>query len=168
MNTISNGLDWAKVVSILWLMIAVIGTLYKQLHPYIQQKISNEKNTQLKQTLEAADNLAAVVVPEMAVMAGLSKADRKKEAIRFVSDKLTQNGVKVSQETLSAIVEKAYQEYKHLTKGDNHSTTTDSKQAASDTEQKATTSKPTQAKSTQSKQRAASATPQTTTAGKSR
>lgn len=119
-NSISTGLDWAKIAGVLWLIISIIATVYKQLHPYIQQKISNEKNTELRQTLELGDKLASVVVPEMAVMAGLSNADRKKEAIRFVTKELNNNGLKVSDDTVSSIVEKAYQEYKHITQGDNH------------------------------------------------
>ncbi|EEI72648.1 putative phage holin, LL-H family [Lentilactobacillus hilgardii ATCC 27305] len=122
---ISSGFNWAQAAGVLWLIAAVIGTIYKQLHPLITTKINSEKNGQVKQALQLADQLAAVIVPEMAVMAGLSKAERKKEAIRFLSDKLMANGFKISQETLSATIEKAYQEYKHVTQGDNHLPTAD-------------------------------------------
>jgi imidazole glycerol phosphate synthase subunit HisF len=117
---ITHGLNWAQITGVLWLIVAVIGTIYKQLHPLITTKINSEKNTQVKQGLQLADQLAAVIVPEMAVMAGLSKSDRKKEALRFLADKLSANGFKVSEETLTATIEKAYQEYKHVTQGDNH------------------------------------------------
>lgn len=81
---ISSGFNWAQIAGVLWLIAAVIGTIYKQLHPLITTKINSEKNGQVKQALQLADQLAAVIVPEMAVMAGLSKAERKKEAIRFL------------------------------------------------------------------------------------
>ncbi|KID43723.1 hypothetical protein LbDm2_1890 [Levilactobacillus brevis] len=53
-------------------------------------------------------------------MSSLGSVDRKNEAIRFVTSKLNDHGIKLSQPIVSAAVENAYQLYKHVVDGDQH------------------------------------------------
>ena len=64
-------------------------------------------------------NFANMIVPEIAVLTGLSLSDRKQEAMRFVNAQLTANGFDLDAQTISWLVEKAYQAYK-VAGGDNH------------------------------------------------
>ncbi|GAY74304.1 hypothetical protein [Lentilactobacillus kosonis] len=82
-------------------------------------KIKTEKNTHVKQGLEIGEKLADTIVPEMAVMVGLSKSDRRNEAIKFVNQNLSDQGFDFDIQTLTGLVEKAYQSYKQ-TGADNH------------------------------------------------
>lgn len=70
--------------------------------------------------METGLKIANAVVPEMAVMAGLSNADRKKEAIRFVNAQLQAKGINLDASLIEGLVEQAYQYYKHSLKGDVH------------------------------------------------
>uniref|UniRef100_UPI00403F3171 hypothetical protein n=1 Tax=Lentilactobacillus hilgardii TaxID=1588 RepID=UPI00403F3171 len=85
----------------------------------MQKKIATEKNVHSQQALELGLKLANVIVPELAVLAALSKSDRKKEAMRFVNDQLKANGFDLDYQVIAGLVEKAYQAYK-TTGADNH------------------------------------------------
>ncbi|KRK47582.1 hypothetical protein FC96_GL002305 [Secundilactobacillus kimchicus JCM 15530] len=121
-----NGtIDYASGISFL---LIVIPATYRLLHPLIQAKINTEKNAQTKQEMALADHYAQVA--EMAVMANLSKADRKNEAVRFLMEKMLQRGFAVSDGTAHATVEAAYQDYKHQMGGDIHTIQTPTHVAA--------------------------------------
>ncbi|MCF7522781.1 hypothetical protein L3X07_04280 [Levilactobacillus brevis] len=64
-----------------------------------------------------ADHFAALI----AVMSHIGKAERKTEAIHFVTVRLNHQGVTLPQPVISAAVEKTYQLYKHLVTDDQHS-----------------------------------------------
>lgn len=119
MNNVSDVFSWLQSTGIVAFLIVVIPAAYKLIKPILDKKIATEKNIHIKQSLEVGEKLANAVVPEMAVMAGLSKTDRKKEAIRFVGSQLTAKGFDVDPTIVSSLVEKAYQAYK-VAGGDNH------------------------------------------------
>lgn len=105
--------NWFQNTELVAFIIAVLVTLYKFAHPLVQAKVKTEKNKQLQQALKITDDLATFIIPELATMIDLSKVDRKKEAIRFVSSKLRQHGFSISEETIAATIENAYQKYKN-------------------------------------------------------
>lgn len=109
-----NVFDWYTLVTV----VIVIG--YVILHPLVTAHLASIKNHQLQQALKLTDDLAGFIVPELAVMSNLSNADRKKEAIRFVTSKLNDHGIELSSTVVSAAVETAYQVYKHVISGDHH------------------------------------------------
>lgn len=108
-----------KATGVVAFFVAVIPVVYKLINPYLQKKIATEKNVHAQQALELGLKLANVIVPELAVLAALSKSDRKKEAMRFVNDQLKDNGFDLDYQVIAGLVEKAYQAYKQ-TGGDNH------------------------------------------------
>ncbi|QHB51272.1 hypothetical protein GQR93_03035 [Lentilactobacillus hilgardii] len=108
-----------KATGVVAFFVAVIPVVYKLINPYLQKKIATEKNVHAQQALELGLKLANVIVPELAVLAALSKSDRKKEAIRFVNDQLKANGFDLDYQVIAGLVEKAYQAYK-ATGADNH------------------------------------------------
>lgn len=116
---ITDVFNWLNNAGVFAFLLVLIPAVYKLVKPILAHKVQTEKNTHVKQGLEVGLNLANTIVPEMAVMAGLSKSDRKKEAIRFVNDQLTANGFNLDVQTISGLVEKAYQAYK-VAGGDNH------------------------------------------------
>ncbi|WP_288528316.1 hypothetical protein [uncultured Secundilactobacillus sp.] len=118
---INGTFDYASVITFL---LIVIPATYKLLHPLIQAKIDTERNTQTKQKMALADHYAQAAVAEMAVMANLSKSDRKSEAVRFLMGKMLQQGTSISNGTAQAKVEAAYQDYKHQLGGDVHTVQT--------------------------------------------
>jgi hypothetical protein len=116
---ITDVFNWLNNAGVFAFLLVLIPTVYKLVKPLLTRKVQTEKNTHVKQGLEVGLNLANTIVPEMAVMAGLSKSDRKKEAIRFVNTQLKANGFNLDVQTISGLVEKAYQAYK-AAGGDNH------------------------------------------------
>ena len=118
-NHILDFFNSVKATSLVAFLIAVIPVVYKYVSPLLQKKIATEKNVQAQQALELGLKFANVIVPELAVLAALSKSDRKKEAIRFVNAQLKSNGFPLEATTISGLVEKAYQAYK-AAGGDNH------------------------------------------------
>lgn len=116
---ITDMFNWLNNVGVFAFLMVLIPAVYKLVKPILAHKVQTEKNTHVKQGLEVGLNLANTIVPEMAVMAGLSKSDRKQEAIRFVNAQLTANGFDLDVQTISGLVEKAYQAYK-VAGGDNH------------------------------------------------
>lgn len=111
-------------LSVTGLIVTTIVLVYKFARPFIEKKATTEDNAQLKQALEAGLKYADAFVPEMAVMAGLSKSDRKKEATRLIKAELAENGITLSDSVISALTEQAYQAYK-TTGGDNHTVTSE-------------------------------------------
>lgn len=116
----SGTLDFASVIT---LICTLIPTIYKLLHPYIQEKVSTEKNRQIQQCLEIADDLAISAVAAMANYASLSKSERKEHAIDYVLRHMAPTAGDISTDVVADKVELAYQEYKHGTGGDNHTAT---------------------------------------------
>ncbi|MBS0978662.1 hypothetical protein [Levilactobacillus brevis] len=116
---ITDVFNWLKNAGVFAFLVVLIPAVYKLVKPLLTRKVQTEKNTHVKQALEVGLNFANTIVPEMAVMAGLSLSDRKKEAIRFVNAQLTANGFDLDAEVISGLVEKAYQAYK-VAGGDNH------------------------------------------------
>ncbi len=110
----TNSLNWFT------LLIVLIIATYCVLHPLIQAKLSTLHHARLQQALKLAGHFAALIVPEIAVMSHVGKAERKTEAIRFVTARLNHHGVTLPQPVISTAVEKAYQLYKHLVTGDQH------------------------------------------------
>lgn len=119
MNNITDVFSWLHSTGVVAFLIVVIPAVYKLTKPVMAKKIATEKNIHIKQALEIGSKLADAVVPEMAVMAGLSKTDRKKEAIRFVGVQLAAKGFDVDSSVVSSLVEQSYQAYK-VAGGDNH------------------------------------------------
>ncbi|KID44301.1 hypothetical protein LbDm2_0766 [Levilactobacillus brevis] len=116
---ITDVFNWLNNAGVFAFLVVLIPAVYKLVKPVLTHKVQTEKNVHVKQGLEVGLNLANTIVPEMAVMAGLSKSDRKKEAMRFVNAQLTANGFDLDAEVISGLVEKAYQAYK-VAGGDNH------------------------------------------------
>lgn len=116
---ITDVFNWLNNVGVFAFLLVLIPAVYKLVKPVLTHKVQTEKNVHVKQGLEVGLNLANTIVPEMAVMAGLSLSDRKKEASRFVNAQLTANGFDLDAQTISGLVEKAYQAYK-VVGGDNH------------------------------------------------
>ncbi|MHA6973945.1 hypothetical protein [Levilactobacillus brevis] len=116
---ITDVFNWLNNAGVFAFLMVLIPAVYKLVKPLLTRKVQTEKNTHVKQGLEVGLNLANTIVPEMAVMAGLSLSDRKKETIRFVNAQLTANGFNLDIQTISGLVEKAYQAYK-VSGGDNH------------------------------------------------
>lgn len=116
---ITDVFNWLSNAGVFAFLLVLIPAVYKLLKPILAHKVQTENNAHVKQGLEVGLNLANTIVPEMAVMAGLSLSDRKKEAIRFVNAQLTANGFDLDIQTISGLVEKAYQAYK-VAGGDNH------------------------------------------------
>lgn len=119
LKEIATFFNSSQATALVAFFVTVIVAGFKLVKPYIQHKIDTEKNVHTKQALELGLSFANVIVPEMAVMQGLSKSDRKKEGIRFVNNQLKKNGWDLDFQTISGLVEKAYQAYK-LTGADNH------------------------------------------------
>ena len=116
---ITDVFNWLNNAGVFAFLVVLIPAVYKLVKPLLTRKVQTEKNTHVKQALEVGLNLANTIVPEMAVMAGLSKSDRKQEAMRFVNAQLTANGFDLDAQTIAGLVEKAYQAYK-VAGGDNH------------------------------------------------
>ncbi|WP_164511307.1 phage holin, LLH family [Levilactobacillus mulengensis] len=110
----ADALNWFALFTVI-LIVA-----YYVLHPLVQAKLKTLHNTRLQQALKLTDQLATIIVPEIAVMSNLGKSERKDEAIRFVTSKLNNHGITLSPSVVSAAVENAYQLYKHLVAGDQH------------------------------------------------
>ena len=119
-----SSFNFSNLSSVVVFLLVTIPALYKLIKPLIEAKITTEKNAHIKQHMEAGLKIANAVVPEMAVMAGLSNADRKKEAIRFVNAQLQTKGINLDASLIEGLVEQAYQHYKHVLKGDVHKVTT--------------------------------------------
>lgn len=115
--------------SVVVFLLVAIPALYKLLKPVLEAKVKAEKNVHIKQDLEVGLKVANSVVPEMAVMAGLTNADRKKEAIRFVTTQLKDKGIDIDVSLVEGLVEQAYQYYKNTLKGDVHKTATVSQES---------------------------------------
>ncbi|MFT8908749.1 MAG: phage holin, LLH family [Lentilactobacillus diolivorans] len=90
---------------------AVVSKLPALLHPLIQAKLQTARNTQKLQALKLADELAGVIIPELAKMTELAPQQRKAEAIQFINQHLKTLGLSLTDETLAAKVEQAYHNY---------------------------------------------------------
>lgn len=101
----------------------VLVIIYYFLHPLITAKLKTIHNTELQQALKITDQLATFIIPELAVMSGLSKPERKTAALQFVTSKLNERGITLQESVVSAAIETAYQVYKHVIEGDQHVTT---------------------------------------------
>lgn len=119
-----NNFNFSDLSGVIVFLLVTIPALYKLIKPLIEAKIATEKNTNVKQHMEAGLKIANAIVPEMAVMAGLSDSDRKKEAIRFVNAQLQAKGINLDVSLIAGLVEQAYQYYKNTLKGDVHKTPT--------------------------------------------
>ena len=116
---ITDVFNWLSNAGVFAFLAVLIPAVYKLVKPLLTRKVQTEKNVHVKQGLEVGLNLANIIVPEMAVMAGLSKSGKKKESMRFVNAQLTDDGFDLNVQTISGLVEKAYQAYK-ISGGDNH------------------------------------------------
>ena len=119
-----SSFNFSNLSSVVVFLLVTIPALYKLIKPLIEEKVTTEKNAHIKQHMETGLKIANAVVPEMAVMAGLSNADRKKEAIRFVNAQLQAKGINLDASLIEGLVEQAYQYYKHTLKGDVHKVAT--------------------------------------------
>ena len=119
-----SSFNFSNLSSVVVFLLVTIPALYKLVKPLIEAKVATEKNAHIKQYMETGLKIANAVVPEMAVMAGLSNADRKKESIRFVDAQLQAKGINLDASLIEGLVEQAYQYYKHTLKGDVHKVTT--------------------------------------------
>lgn len=108
--------------SLITFLLVTIPAVYKLVQPLIKQSIKTQTNAGLKERLQIMDNLASDAVAEMSNMANLSKADRKKEAVRYVLETMSARDLEdpVNENVIPDKVEKAYQEYKHSVAGDVH------------------------------------------------
>lgn len=109
--------NWFVLISVL----LVIG--YYLLQPLVITRIKMVKSQKLQSFLSSADKLAGMIVPELAVMSGLSNSDRKTEAIKFVTNNLNKEGIDLNSAAISAAVESAYQLYKSAIGSSNKTTT---------------------------------------------
>lgn len=92
--------------------LTVIPAAYALLRPWIKARIAAQKDKRLKRDLEIADNFAQAIVAEMAVMSGMSNADRREAAVQFLINEMANLGKAISKENATAKVEAAYQNYK--------------------------------------------------------
>lgn len=112
-SEITSWLHWSNATEITTFLITALIAVYEIIHPLIKVKIKNEKNQEKIQTLKIADDLASTIVPELEVMVSLPKSERKKEAIKFITKRLSMLELSLTEETIAAKVEKEYQSYKH-------------------------------------------------------
>lgn len=80
---------------------------------------ANVSSVDVSKGLDLGHKLADIAVPSMAVLSALSKTDRGKEAERYVNNELKKHGFNFDTQTITGLVEKAYQAYK-VSGGDNH------------------------------------------------
>lgn len=80
---------------------------------------TNASSVDVSKGLDLGHKLADIAVPTMAVLSALSKTDRGKEAERYVNVQLKKHGFDFDAQTITGLVEKAYQAYK-VSGGDNH------------------------------------------------
>lgn len=118
------------IASVLTFVLTLVPAIYALLRPLIKAKIATQKDERTKHDLEIADNYAAAIVAEMAVMAPLSNSDRKAEAVKYVVNAMQNLGKSISTGTAGAKVEAAYQNYKNNVGGDVHKATTTVEAAA--------------------------------------
>ena len=140
-----SSFNFSNLSSVVVFLLVTIPALYKLIKPLIEAKVTTEKNAHIKQHMETGLKIANAVVPEMAVMAGLSNADRKKEAIRFVDTQLQAKGINLDASLIEGLVEQAYQYYKHTLKGDVHKVATTAEATPTAPVETATLAQPTPA-----------------------
>lgn len=75
-NHILDVFNSVKATGMVAFLVAIIPVIYKYVSPLLQKKIATEKNIQAQQALELGLKFANVIVPELAVLAALSKSDR--------------------------------------------------------------------------------------------
>lgn len=113
LNTLTEWFQWLDSNGVIAFLGTTLFMFYKLFHPLTQAKLKEEKSSLTKRTLEIADDLAATIVPELAIMSTLSNEQRKEEAMKFVNRKLHLLDLRLTEETVSAKVEKAYQQFKN-------------------------------------------------------
>lgn len=114
---ISEWLKWADSTGLFALLATILVLIHKYLRPLILARIEKETNQVKLQTLKIVDDLAQAIIPELAILASLSNEDRKSAAIKFIQDKLEVLELSLTEETISAKVEEAYQQFKKTSKG---------------------------------------------------
>ncbi|KRK47355.1 hypothetical protein GPK34_09425 [Secundilactobacillus kimchicus] len=112
MSEILSWIQWLDKNGVIAFLGTALFVAYKLLHPIAQAKLQDETSSIKVRTLQIADDLAATIVPELALMSTLSNEERKAEAIKFINRKLSLLDLQLTEETVSAKVEKAYQEFK--------------------------------------------------------
>ncbi|MFT8907918.1 MAG: phage holin, LLH family [Lentilactobacillus diolivorans] len=111
LHQLSTWFQWADSTGLLTFTATILLVLYHLAHPLIKAKLQKEQRTQKLQTLRIADNLAGIIIPEMARMTTLDNQQRKLEAISFINRKLHLLGLSLTDETISAKIESAYHAY---------------------------------------------------------
>lgn len=112
-NQVLTWIHWADDNGIFTFLAMLLLATYRLIRPLIKEKLKTEQNHEKLQALALADQLAAMIIPELVVLSGLTGDQRKKEAIKFVNRKLKLLGLSLTDETIAAKVEKAYLVYKH-------------------------------------------------------
>ncbi|GAD17751.1 hypothetical protein ABC628_11775 [Lentilactobacillus otakiensis] len=112
LNQLTHWLQSADTTGLLTFLATLLLTGYRLLHPLIQAKLQTIHNTQKLQALKLADELAGVIIPELAKLTELEPQQRKAEAIQFINQHLKTLGLSLTDETIAAKVEQAYYNYR--------------------------------------------------------
>ncbi len=112
MNQIADWLHWADSRGLFTFMAMTLLVVYRLIRPLIKEKLKTERNQGKLLALKITDELAAAIIPELAVIGNLDNEHRKQEAIHFINKRLKLLELSLTKETVSAKVEEAYQVYK--------------------------------------------------------
>lgn len=101
------------IQSILWAVLtALAGFVTHRVIPVVKNKLVYQQNAKVQQTEEMAFNFAKNIVVPLAVNATLGSLEKRKLAVRKLSDKLAEFNIVLPESTKVALTERAYQLYK--------------------------------------------------------
>lgn len=111
LNQVMHWLQSADTTGLLTFLATMLLAIYRLLHPLIQARLQTIKNTQVLQALQLTDELAGVIIPELAKMAELEPDQRQAAAIKFVNQHLQALGLSLTEQTIAAKVAQADHNY---------------------------------------------------------
>ncbi|MCL0330546.1 phage holin, LLH family [Apilactobacillus xinyiensis] len=101
------------IQSILWAVLtALAGFVTHRVIPVVKNKLVYQQNEKVQQAETMALNFAKNIVIPLAINDKLGNLEKRKLAVRKLSDKLSEFGINLPEATISALVERAYQLYK--------------------------------------------------------
>ncbi|WP_353486087.1 phage holin, LLH family [Apilactobacillus xinyiensis] len=101
------------IQSILWAVLtALVGFVTHRVIPVVKNKLVYQQNEKVQQAETMALNFAKNIVIPLAVNANLGNLEKRRLAVKKLSDKLAEFGINLPEATVSALVERAYQLYK--------------------------------------------------------
>ncbi|MCL0330682.1 phage holin, LLH family [Apilactobacillus xinyiensis] len=101
------------IQSILWAVLtALAGFVTHRVIPVVKNKLVYQQNAKVQQKEEMAFNFAKNIVVPLAVNATLGSLEKRKLAVRKLSDKLAEFNIVLPESAKAALTERAYQLYK--------------------------------------------------------